>query len=118
MIKLTCDTKLLEKQLMKLVNNINDSAKDIVEDGCDLVKAEAKQLCPVVTGALRDSIDTKYVFSGHVYDGCVYSPLDYAAKVEFGTVSRVPKPYLYPAFQKNKDFFIERLKDVIDKGGK
>ena len=118
MIKLTCDTKLLEKQLMELVNNINDSAKDIVEDGCDLVKAEAKRLCPVVTGNLRDSIDTSYEFSGHVYDGYVYSPLPYSLPVELGTVSRAPKPYLYPAFQQNKDFFIERLKDVIDKGGK
>lgn len=118
MIKLTCDTKLLEKQLMELINDINDSTKDIVEDGCELIEQQAKDLCPVVTGKLRDSIDTKYEFGGNIYNGYVYSPLDYATSVELGTVSRVPKPYLYPAFQQNKDFFIERLKDVIDKGGK
>lgn len=118
MIKLTCDTKLLEKQLMELINDINKSTESIVEDGCNLIENKAKDLCPVDTGDLRDSIDTKYEFGGYVYDGYVYSPLDYALYIELGTRFKAPQPYLYPAFQQNKDFFIEHLKNVINKGGK
>ena len=118
MIKLSCDTSKLEKQLMGLIDNIDKSSGSILEEGCNLIKARAKQLSPVDTGALRDSIDTKFESKGNKYTGYTYSDMDYALYVELGTRFVPPQPFMYPAYQENKDFFIQKLIETISKGGK
>ncbi len=118
MIKLSCDTSKLEKQLMELVENINKSSESIMKNGCDQIKAQAKDLCPVRTGELRDSIDTRYDDDTYKHDGYVYSPLNYAIFVELGTRFMAPQPYLYPAYESNREFFKNKLIESINKGGK
>lgn len=118
MIKLSCDTSKLEKQLMELINNIDKSAESILEEGCENIKAQAKDLAPVVTGKLRDSIDTKYDNKEYKHEGYIYADVDYALSVELGKYNRPPKPYLYPAYQQNVEFFKRRLIESINKGGK
>ena len=94
MIKLSCDTSKLEKQLMELVNKLEKAAETTVKEGCERIEAQAKELCPVVTGDLRDSIDTRYNDKSSGYEGYVYAGMPYATDVELGTRSRVPKPYM------------------------
>ena len=118
MIKLSCDTSKLEKQLMGLINNIDKSAESIIEEGCENIKAEAKKLAPVDTGNLRDSIDTRFANKKYEHEGYVYSDIDYALFVELGTRYQAPQPFLYPAYTQNKEFFKQRLIDSINKGGK
>lgn len=118
MIKLSCDTSKLEKQLMELINNLDKSAESTLEEGCNLIKAQAKQLSPVDDGDLRDSIDTRFESKGNEHIGYVYASQPYATYVELGTRNRPPQPYMYPAYQANKDFFKQRLIDSINKGGK
>ena len=54
--------------------------------------AETKARTPVKTGALRDSIAWKIEGHGAHLRGSVYSPLPYAAPVEFGTKPRIIRP--------------------------
>ena len=60
------------------------------------VVEEAKELVPVRTGALRDSID---ILSKDEDEQVINieSELDYAIIVEMGTSNREPSPYLRPA---------------------
>ena len=115
MIKLSCDTSKLEKQLMELVNKLEKAAETTVKEGCTSIQAQAKELCPVVTGELRDSINTKYEDRSFEHEGYVYAGAPYAPNVEFGTRNRIPKPFMYPAYKQNEDFFKQRLIELINK---
>jgi len=115
MIKLSCDTSKLEKQLMELVNKLEKAAETTVKEGCERIEAQAKELCPVVTGNLRDSINTRYNDKSFEYEGYVYAGAPYATDVELGTRSRIPKPYMYPAYKANEEFFKQRLIELINK---
>ena len=42
MIKLSCDTSKLEKQLMELVNKLEKAAESTVKEGCERIEAQAK----------------------------------------------------------------------------
>lgn len=74
----------------------------------------AKELCPVDTGRLRNSI-THAVESGEkaVYIG---TNVEYAAFVELGTSRRKATPYLKPAIENYVDEY-KRLAEEALKGG-
>ena len=55
--------------------------------------AQAKALCPVDTGQLRNSID--YSVDGK--EAIVGTNVEHAAPVEFGTFKQAAQPYLRPA---------------------
>jgi HK97 gp10 family phage protein len=71
----------------------------------EAVKVLAKQLVPVRTGHLRDSIYAK--ISEWVAE--VGSDATYALFVEFGTRRMRARPYLFPAIQEH----ISRLEQII-----
>ena len=52
---------------------------------CALVERAAKQKAPKGTGELRRSITSKVVNNYGVLEGIVFTPLEYAPYVEFGT---------------------------------
>lgn len=105
----------------------------------ELVKSEAKTLCPVAQkqgGDLRDSIrrSTKR-YKGKIV-ARVYTNSDHAAYVEFGTGMRgeasntnsnvevaykqdwsgmEAQPYLYPALKNNEGKIMENIKDELKK---
>ena len=54
-------------------------------DACDLVESSAKDKAPKDTGALRRSIQSKVEVTGNEIDGIVFTPLEYAPYVEYGT---------------------------------
>ena len=68
-----------------------------------LVEGTAKNIVPVDTGELRDSINTnsKAIPSGA--EATVGTNKEYALYVELGTSKMQAQPYLKPALQKNKD---------------
>lgn len=84
-------------------------------------EADAKQACPVDFGRLRSSI--KYVPTGP--SSCqVGTPVSYAPFVEHGTYASrdepfvghpkgmPPRPFLFPAYAKNKQKFLAELKAI------
>jgi len=63
------------------------------------------------TGRLVSSI--KSTNSG--LSGKVFSKLDYAFWLEHGTLSMEPRPYLNPALQANKQYFIDQLTKAVNR---
>lgn len=63
------------------------------------------------TGRLVSSI--KAVSNG--LSGAVFSKLDYSFWLEYGTIRMEPRPYLNPALQANKQYFINQLNKGIER---
>lgn len=98
----------------KLKKAIPEAAEETVKTACLSIEKDAKSIVPVDTGALRDSINTKIEKNGDDITGIVSTNQYYAGYVEHGTSKMAAKPYMKPAFDKNKDdienFYIETLK--------
>lgn len=117
----------LDRLLAKL-DMLGGNTEKAIENGIDKaarrVKRDAKLLAPVDSGRLRNSIQHKIEkFQGKVV-GIVYSNVEYAPYVEFGTGQRgeqaqvikpegisyrhdwrgqPPVPFLYPALVQNQN---------------
>ena len=79
--------------LLNAAQKIERDFADIIGQCAQIVCDRAKEICPVDTGRLRDSITAES-------DGekaYVSANTDYAAYVEFGTSKTAPHPYLVPA---------------------
>lgn len=75
-----------EKSLMDALGELSAiDLHDAVSKGIKTVQAEAKSLCPVYDGELRDSIYTSVENGEESIRGTCYTNKSYAAYVEFGT---------------------------------
>ena len=124
----------LLKKLDKLGGNSEEVLYKTLQKQGELVKSEAKTLCPVDTGDLRKSIrkSTKR-YKGKIV-ARVYTNSDHAAYVEFGTGKRgeasntnsnvevtykqdwsgmEAQPYLYPALKNNEDRVMKNIKENL-----
>ena len=63
----------------------NMELKDAVNKATQLVHGQAKALCPADTGQLRESIHMQVKDTGKAIEGRVYTNVEYASYVEFGT---------------------------------
>lgn len=124
--------------LFRKLNNLeavfqSGAVAGAVQRGCMVVQAEAKLLCPVDSGELRNSISTKVDVSNNGVIGKVYTNKEYAPYVEFGTGSRgestydgnvdvtynsewagMPaQPYLYPALKNNEEAVLRSIRNDI-----
>ena len=79
-----------------IVKNIRSESPKNVQNFCERVVEEAKLLCPVRTGFLRDSIVATQQDDNH-WDAEVGAP--YGAWQEYGTRFFAPHPYMVPAVQ-------------------
>lgn len=119
-------------RLTKRLNNISDmDLKKVIDKATTRVHSESKTLAPVDTGDLAESIHMKVKKTKEGYEGRVYTNLEYAMYVEFGTgikgdgsypysidgltltykkdwAGMVAQPYMYPAL-KNSEKYIDRL---------
>lgn len=110
-----------------------------MKKACALVEGAARENAPKDTGALRRSIESKVESSNNEVVGIVFSPLEYAPYVEFGTglfaekggrkdvpwaykddktgeliftKGQKPQPYLRPALHNNR----EKIKEILKRG--
>ncbi|SYX85897.1 HK97-gp10 family putative phage morphogenesis protein [Paenibacillus alvei] len=118
-------TSLLRK-LDALGGNSKSALKTGVLQAAKKVQGDAKDLCPVDQGHLRNSIQAQVKEKNGKLEGVISTNVEYAAYVEFGTGQRgesspsPPKydgqlnyrqdwegmpaqPFLYPAAHMNKD---------------
>lgn len=128
------------KELQNLLKNIGTvPIERTIKKVTVEVQGQAKGLAPFNTGTLRNSIKMNY--DSNKKEGRVYTNLEYATYVEFGTGIRgngsypdsnknltynqnwkgqVAQPYMYPALQFGKSKAQEILKQEIEneiKGG-
>ncbi len=125
------------ERLEKLLNT--ETIKQSMGKACAVVEAAAKKNAPKDTGALRNSITSKVEYrDGHI-EGVVFTPLEYASYIEYGTglfaesggrkdvpwnyqddkgewhsTSGIkPHPFMRPAVEDNRNKIIEVLGECI-----
>lgn len=74
--------------LSGLGENIKETSKKALERGAKKIQKNAKYLAPVDTGQLRNSIKTKSEITKDGANAQVFTNLEYAPYVEFGTGER------------------------------
>ena len=77
--------KGVERLAQKFNNIANMNLRSAVNDATKLVHGQAKELAPVDSGNLAGSIHMQVKDTGKELQGRVYTNLEYAAYVEFGT---------------------------------
>lgn len=109
-----------------------------MEQVCALVERDAKQKAPKDTGALARSIQSKVENNDGSIQGVVFTPLEYAPYVEFGTglfaesggrtdvpwaykdektgeliftSGQKPQPYMRPAIDNNREKIVRMIKE-------
>lgn len=75
-------------------------------------EGDAKELCPVDTGRLRNSI-THAIDAGEkaVYIG---TNVEYAPYIELGTSTRAAQPFLLPTAQNNADKYRDIARSMLE----
>jgi HK97 gp10 family phage protein len=94
-----------------------------VSEAAGLFEAEAKEIVPVDTGALRDSIHTESVIDNPEEQQLAIDPdTPYAARIEFGFVGvdslgrhyhQAAQPYMRPAFDMKQNEARQVIKDGV-----
>ena len=112
---------------------------DTMGQVCALVERDAKQNAPKDTGALARSIQSKVENNNGSIQGVVFTPLEYAPYVEYGTglfaeggngrkdvpwayedektgkliftSGQKPQPYLRPALDENREKILRMIKE-------
>lgn len=129
------------EEVLKELEELADTstATAAIGKACALVERSAKQNAPKGTGELKRSITSKVEADGDEVVGIVYTPLEYAPYVEYGTglfaesggrkdvpwnykddegnwhstSGQHPHPYMRPALEENREKIIRVLKEAI-----
>lgn len=127
----------LEDRLESLLDK--ESLREAMGKACALVERSAKQKAPKGTGELRRSITSQVIDEGGEVVGVVFTPLEYAPYVEFGTglfaesggrqdvpwhyqddegewhstSGMEPRPFMRPALNENRAKIKRILKEAI-----
>lgn len=128
----------MESLLQKLEElGSTENVSQAMGQACAIVEAAAKQAAPKDTGELRRSIESRIEGSGEAIRGVVFTPLEYAPYVEYGTglfaenggrtdvpwlykdekgethitSGQKPQPYMRPALLNNKDKILKKLQE-------
>lgn len=130
---------VLEKRLEDIAD-VN-RAESAIKKACAIVERSAKQKAPKGTGELRRSITSKVEVNGDSLEGIIFTPLEYAPYVEYGTgihaeesgrsdvpwcykddegnwhttYGMPPQPYMRPALDDNREEIIRVLREAIFK---
>lgn len=145
MLRTEISRKDLDNVLGKLDTLSKDMRKNVeftINKHALRIESDAKSRVVVDTGRLRSSIKTEKL--GEL-GRTVYTNVEYAPYVEFGTKSKVnttimgedysevaiqfkksnggpggvrPRPYLFPAFETERPRIIKALKDLVKNGGR
>ena len=103
-------------ELAEIQSHLGLEVVEGLDEVADKIVGDAKELCPVDTGALQRSIRKEkelrslYAFTytigvaagGHVKNPRTGREVDYVAHVEFGTSTTPPQPFMGPAIEKSR----------------
>lgn len=131
-------------EVLDSIESLGDTTalKQALGRACALVEREAKTKAPKGAGELRRSITSKVEEEGGELVGVVYTPLEYAPYVEYGTglfaeeggrldvpwcyqddegewhttSGMHPHPYMRPALYENREQIIRILKEGVNNG--
>ena len=104
--------KELEKKMKQLSDvSRKDAKQEALYAGSVLVQGDASSRAPVDTGNLRSSID----FEVSSDNAEIFTPVQYAAHIEYGTSNMAAQPFLRPAIDGSKNNIIKIFSDVYAK---
>ena len=118
-----------------------DNYEDALKKACALVERSAKQKAPKGNGELRRSIESKIERDSDTIRGVVFTALEYAPYVEYGTglfaenggrqdvpwnyqddkgnwhstSGQHPQPYMRPALDENREKILRIIKEGLTK---
>ena len=126
-------------EILESLDKLADTKQlnDTMGQVCALVERDAKQNAPKDTGALARSIQSKVENNNGSIQGVVFTPLEYAPYVEFGTglfaesggrtdvpwsyqddegnwhttKGQRPQPYMRPAINHNREKIVRMIKE-------
>ena len=110
-------------RLQQIGANVSRLENQALRNAAEPVLEDAKANAPVRTGKLKEglkisSIKTKegmkYILVG--VDKSDNSKIFYGKFVEFGTTKMSARPFLGPAYEKNKREIVETIKDKLKEG--
>jgi HK97 gp10 family phage protein len=84
-----------------------DRASQVVRNTALAIEATAKQMAPVDTGNLRNSIQTTVVSALRATVG---TNVEYAPYIEYGTSRMAAQPFLTPAAERERPAFRRALR--------
>ena len=116
-----------------------DKYKQALGRACAVVERTAKEKAPKDSGALRRSIASEVRDSGQDLEGIIFTPLEYAPYIEYGTglfaesggrkdvpwsyqddegewhstSGMHPQPFMRPALDENREKIIQILKEAL-----
>lgn len=94
--------------LRAIGRNVAQAAKTALKESVNQVVADAKNNCPVKTGALRDSIKAQRQDGGASYK---VTTKYYGRFVELSP--KINKPFLYPALEQNREEIKRNMREAI-----
>ena len=99
------------------MQEINEALRKGFEIGAIAVHADAVELAPgepgTSTGNNRRSIDSEVKEEGGRVVAEVFTQSGYGGYLEIGTTKMPARPYLKPAFDKNRELFLRATRDAL-----
>ncbi len=113
-VKLIGDKKVRER-LKKYKLKVPKEVKQVIARKTLDIQRSAKQIVRekglIKTGNMRNSIFTKLTTDG--FTGEIVSEADYSAYIELGTVNMDARPFMKPAYEKEKPDFDKRMREAV-----
>ena len=103
--------KIVFNDLPKLRGELRRRAGEAIKRAAYDVEARAKDVVPVDTGNLKNSIGT--TMEGDL-TAVVGTAVEYAPYVEFGTYKMAARPYLGTAAEAVRPSLVEAMKGLLD----
>lgn len=104
----------LMKKFKKL-ENVEKYTAPVIRRGAQEIQNEAKDLAPIDTGTLINSINRSVISREGLVAGIVGTNTEYAIHQEFGTVYQPGKAFLRPALRKHKKEIKEDIINILNK---
>lgn len=98
----------LKRKLLSLLPKYRAGTIAAVAETALLIETDAKLLSPVDTGLNRAEIHSE--FAPDRLSAKVEAGTEYAVFLEFGTRYMAARPFLFPAYEKNRARFLQLLK--------
>lgn len=112
----TSEVRKLAVDLNRAGGRVGAKTAQVIRKTAHDIQADAQQLAPVDTGALKNSISVSFEGDGR-FGGMsaeIGPTVDYGLYVEEGTSRMAPQPYLSPAFDRRAPIMETALGRVVE----
>lgn len=100
----------LDKCLKKFEEIKHINLGQPIMESTRIIQGVAKEIVQVDTGNLQGSIEASPIVEGDwQWGGRVHTPVEYAPYLEWGTTRNRAYPFLWPAYEQNKEGTIKRI---------